>query len=104
MRATPRQNTYLHRYRFVPSQIDAAASPRLKLVVVIPCHDEPDLLVTLDDLWACDRPSNDVEVLVVINGADTDTRAVRVRNGATLAATRAWIFRHWDPQLRFHVP
>ncbi len=103
MKARPEQNTYLHKHRFVPAQLSAAPNHSLKLVVVIPCHDEPNLLITLDDLWACDRPADDVEILIVINGSEADPAAVRTRNRATLTDAQAWISRHQDPQLRCHV-
>ncbi len=103
MRPAQEQNAYLRKHQVVPAQIEHPASERLGLVVVIPCHNEPDLLTTLADLWACERPACDVEVLIVINGAEADPDAVRTCNRTTRAEALAWIRRHRDPQLMFHV-
>ena len=64
------------------------------LVVVIPCHDEPDMLGTLDSLWMCHAPPCRVEVVVVINGSLEDAPSVRSRNRMTQVSTRAWMEAH----------
>ena len=55
------------------------------------------------DLWACERPARDVEVLIVINGTEADPETVRTCNRTTRTEAQAWIQHHRDPQLRFHV-
>lgn len=46
----------------------------LKLVIVIPCYDEKDLTVLLDDLYNCSIPENvDVEVYFIFNASKCDT-------------------------------
>ena len=37
-------SAYLSKHQLVPPQVGAPASGRLGLAIVIPCHDEPDLL------------------------------------------------------------
>ena len=96
-------NAYLRRHRLVPPQVNSPPSGRLGLIVVIPCYNEPHLVTTLADLWACERPTCDVEVLVVINGTESDTKAARTRNQTTRTETLAWIRHRRDPRLRFHV-
>ena len=41
------------------------------MVVVIPCHDEPDLVGALERLANCEPPLGQAEVIVVINGSET---------------------------------
>ena len=103
MRPVEEHNAYLRRHQVVPSQIESSASGRLGLIVVIPCHNEPDLLITLADLWGCERPTCDVEVLIVINGTESDPQTVRTRNQTTRTETLAWIRHHRDPRLGFHL-
>lgn len=61
------------------------------MVVVIPCHDEPELLTTLDALLRCHPPPCRVDVVVVINEASHDASTIKIRNRQTLASTQAWI-------------
>ena len=98
-----RANSYLSRHGLVPLQVSSPPSPRLGMVVIIPCHDEPDPLTTLDSLWSCERPVCDTEVLLVINGSDADPLAVREHNHGSYRAARAWIRAHQDSRLRFHL-
>lgn len=71
-----------------------APHPRLALAVVIPCHDEPDILGTLDSLRACAPPACAVEVHVVVNGSAEDSAEVRARNLRTAAEVRSWAEAH----------
>ena len=64
------------------------------LVIVIPCHDEPDLLLTLNALWQCRPAPSPVAVVVVINGADDDPPVVQARNRLTLTAVQRWMRGH----------
>jgi len=73
---------YLERRQFYPFSVTEEASPRLGLVVVIPCFDEPDVGVVLESLAACDAPGCDVEVLVVINAPADAGPDILARNDA----------------------
>lgn len=57
---------YLARHD-ITGKIESHPHPGLRFIVVIPCYDEPDLLVTLNSLWDCDRPDGPLEVIVVVN-------------------------------------
>ncbi len=61
------------------------------LIIVIPCHDEPDLLTTLKSLDACDKPDCPVQVRVVVNSARDAAADVRQRNLATLDIADQWL-------------
>jgi glycosyltransferase involved in cell wall biosynthesis len=82
--------SYLEKHRFAPRQILTRPSKRLNMVVVIPSHCEPDLLRTLDSLENCDKPQQDVEVIVVINNSKRATEAVKEENKVSLAKAQAW--------------
>jgi hypothetical protein len=47
------KSLYLERYCYGPQEINTPPHPELKLVVVIPCYDEPDLKHTLQSLNRC---------------------------------------------------
>jgi len=66
----------------------------LRLVVVIPCYDEPQLQDALDSLWACQPTQGAVEVIVIINASENDTPEVYVRNRKTLQAALVWSEAH----------
>ncbi|MEO5340501.1 MAG: glycosyltransferase [Magnetococcus sp. MYC-9] len=77
--------------------------PDPHMVVVIPCHDEPDLLTTLESLWRCHLPSSPVAVVVVINGAADDPPAVQEHNQQTWQSARTWINDHRHDHRTFHL-
>ncbi len=77
--------------------------PTPQLIIVIPCHDEPDLLTTLDSLWCCHPPPCPVEVVVVINGSAEDGAEVRRRNRLTHEAALAWLDAHREAERRFYL-
>ena len=97
------QNSYLRKHQLVPLRIAAPPASDLGLIVVIPCYDEPDLIGTLESLWACVRPGCGVEVIVVVNASDGDGPDVHERNLRTIAQATEWIAGHRDASLAFHV-
>lgn len=56
-----------------------------KLVVVIPCYDEPDIAKTLFSLYNCHQPNCNVLVVVVINHSEHSPEAVTGRNAKTFS-------------------
>ncbi|MGB0581120.1 MAG: glycosyltransferase [Limisphaerales bacterium] len=84
---------YFERFGWCERQLAAPVPTDLRLVVVIPCHDEPDLIGSLNSLQECD-PIDGVEVIVVINGAEPDAQNERSRS-----ELREWI----KPWFGLHV-
>ena len=76
------------------------------MVVVIPCHDEPDLEGALKQLADREPPLGQAEVIVVINGSEKDDSDVSVQNLITLCETTDWLDerrKHWLPiHLLYH--
>ena len=87
-------NAYLQKHQLYPRRITVAPSPQLGMVVVVPCHDEPDLVATLASLRACRLPPCHVEVIVVVNGSDADDSGVRARNRRTCLEAWEWAGTH----------
>jgi glycosyltransferase involved in cell wall biosynthesis len=100
---TPLVTSYLRRFGFCPGQVSVAPEPGLGLIVVIPCHNEPSLNCPLDSLWRCTRPNRPAEVIVVINSSADDPAEIVHQNEETHCTALAWIGRHQDPGLRFHL-
>jgi glycosyltransferase involved in cell wall biosynthesis len=73
------------------------------LIIVIPCHNEPDLTTTLDSLAECQQPENPVQVRVVINAAKDATEAVAEQNQATMEATQEWIAKQQNKNLEIII-
>ncbi len=64
------------------------------MVVVIPCHDEPNLLDALNSLWECWPPQSGVEVIVILNASETDPPEVGARNQSTYRLAQSWAGTH----------
>ena len=79
---------YFERFGWQGRQLSAPVPAELGMVVVIPCHDEPDLTGSLQALHECDQPTGQVEVIVVINAAAGS--AVVEQNRRTGAAVKRW--------------
>jgi glycosyltransferase involved in cell wall biosynthesis len=69
------------------------------LIIVIPCHDEPDLITTLDSLAACHKPESPVQVYVVINSAKDAPPSVVKQNQTTIADCKKWLAKNLNPEL-----
>jgi len=93
--------SYLAKHSLFAPQISVAPRSDLKISVVIPCFNEPDLIRTLNSLWQCERPQCAVEVVVVINSPENSPPEIVDRTAKTLADATEWIENHTDSKLRF---
>ncbi|MBS37151.1 MAG: hypothetical protein CMO26_14660 [Thiotrichales bacterium] len=94
-------NEYLRKHQLFDSQITDQPEAGLGTVVVIPCHDEPRVLLPLRSLWAGERASTPTEVIVVFNSAAGAPAEVVERNRQGVAEVQSWRDRHPDNHLRF---
>lgn len=95
--------SYLQQRAIFPPQIWAKPSLNLGIIVVIPAKDEPYLLLSLMALHRCTRPTCDVEVIIVINGADKDSEDVKERNLALLNQVRNWAKKNRRYGFKFYA-
>ncbi|MFQ3168478.1 MAG: hypothetical protein ACI8QI_001027 [Limisphaerales bacterium] len=86
-----------------PRLIEAKPHPGLRTVVVIPCHDEPNLIGALECLANCEPPLGQAEVIVVINGSEKDDSEVALQNLRTLRETTDWLDERSEPWLPIHL-
>jgi hypothetical protein len=94
---------YFERFGFCPRQIATPPARDLGIAVVIPCFNEPDLIGSLEALWACERPGRAVEVIVVVNAPANAADTVRRQNQSTLEQAAQWTAHHPDPFLTVHL-
>jgi cellulose synthase/poly-beta-1,6-N-acetylglucosamine synthase-like glycosyltransferase len=93
---------YRERYGFWDPRIQSPPPPDLRLLIVLPCFNEPDLIGSLESLYACERPGPAVEVIVVVNGGTDCSPTIRQRNEQTLRQGSDWARAHNEPQLTYH--
>ena len=93
---------YLEKNKIVPV-ITSLPEQSPRLIIVIPCYKEPDLLRSLQSLFDCRRPAFLTEVIVVINHPEDASEAVRKQNEKSLRDALSWVGNHPDPRLQFHI-
>ena len=95
-----RMTNYLHKHAIYPSQIKASPLPNLNIIIVIPCHDEPDVLSSVQALRDCKPPEGSVEVIVVVNGSEQNTTEIKQQNKLTISQLQQWIPRNTDERFQ----
>src|SRR6266513_6230718 len=98
-----RSDYYFQRFGFCGRQIAMPPNPDLGIVVVIPSFNEPDLIGSLESLWACDRPNCAVEVMVVVNSPIACAAEIRLQNEKTITETAPWTEQHRDNRFVIHL-
>lgn len=96
-------NAYLRKFALAPEAVAARPRADLGMVIVIPCHDEPDLTASLAALSRCDAPRSSVEIIVVVNHSEADSADIRRNNIVTLEAAEAWRSQNATPRLQVHL-
>lgn len=95
--------SYLKKLALFPPQIIEPPEANLQMVVVIPCYDEPQLIRSLESLKKSKLPKCGVEVIVVINGSENDSAAIRQTNADTFEKAKAWRLVNSSPKLKFSI-
>ena len=96
---TRRTDAYFERFGFCERQVPEPPAPRLSLIVVIPCFNEPNLTGSLESLRKSERPGTPHEVIVVVNSAaDAEGRIIE-QNERALREARSWVAQQPDPKL-----
>lgn len=78
-------------------------SPLLGIVVVIPCSNEPHLLLNLISLLRCQPPECDVEVIVVVNEGENAPTSIKSQNRETYEQAIRWAQKNNTSKLRFLI-
>jgi len=75
-------SNYIQTQILYPLLIDDMPSESLGLICVIPCHDNDQILRSIQSLKSADRPSCDVEIYVMIYACRDDEQSLHDRNMA----------------------
>jgi len=94
---------YQARFAFCEPKLTTPPAAGLNLVIVIPVHDEPNLVTSLQSLHQCERPKSAVEVILVVNASSKASQDLRDRNERSLHEASQWIDQHQDSQMRYHL-
>lgn len=81
---------YIARNVVYPRFIDSIPGPDVRLIVMIPCLNEPEIIRTLESLWRCNKPRVSVETLVVVNNSEHCSPEVRTTNERTYSQLNDW--------------
>ena len=100
---------YIKNYfkRFADSKpvLQKPISPKTEMIIVIPCHNEPNLMGTLDSLLQCEQPECKVEVIVVVNNSESVDRESEIRssNLRTINICYDWNMSKSKEGIKFHL-
>ncbi|SMD38978.1 hypothetical protein SAMN04488029_3980 [Reichenbachiella faecimaris] len=84
-------NIYLERYAYQQTYVNPVEYGQPDVIVVLPCHNEPDLLTSLNALETCDSPNGRVSILVVINASAVSLTEIKAHNQQTLKDCQTWL-------------
>ena len=95
---------YFKKFSFRGPLIDRAPDANLGIVVVIPCYNEPDIESAIYSLNQAEEPGCSVEVIVVVNQAESADQTVKLQNLNSLEkldsiACETWFALHSLPEL-----
>lgn len=71
---------YLTKNILYPRFIKDIPQKDLGIIVVIPCHNEPDIISSILSIARCDAPLCTVEVIVSINAGENDDVQIKAQN------------------------
>ncbi len=71
---------YLNKQALFPALIKEPIPKDLGLTVLIPAHNEPDILNTIKSIEACSKPSFPFEVIILFNDKTSSTEAIKQQN------------------------
>lgn len=94
--------SYLSNYRFEERIFSEVPKPNTELIVVIPCHNEPDLVSSLISLSTCTIPEGiSVEVISVINSAQNAEQAIKDQNQDSYKTAINWSLENKSDHIKF---
>ena len=70
--------------------INENVNPLLAMVVVIPCLNEPEIIRTLESVWACQPVDSYCEVIVAVNDSEISSKEVKTFNQLTVKQLLEW--------------
>jgi glycosyltransferase involved in cell wall biosynthesis len=97
-------DNYFKRFASKETLIDDPIDSDCQIIIVIPCHNEPDLIGTLESLIDCQTPSFQVEVIVVVNQkVGNEASTFGRKNAETIESFKIWNEKLKNKALKFHL-
>jgi len=90
---------YIENNIIYPPFIKAEVSPELSMIVMIPCLNEPEIIRTLESLWACEPIPSFCEVIVAVNNSENSSPEVKKFNQETYQKLIDWKVQNDRPNL-----
>ena len=81
---------YIQNNIVYPPFIKEVVSPSLSMIVMIPCLNEPEIIRTLESVWACEPVDSYCEVLVIVNDSESSPEPVKAINRKTFTQLLEW--------------
>ncbi len=81
---------YIQNNIVYPPFIKEEVSPSLSMIVMIPCLNEPEIIKTLESVWACGPVGSFCEVLIVVNDSESSHESVKAINRETYNELLLW--------------
>ncbi|MBN1599623.1 MAG: glycosyltransferase family 2 protein [Bacteroidales bacterium] len=92
---------YLQKHLFIEQQIQEPPSGLLRFVVVIPAYSEDKILDTLNSVKKAHLPQGHIEVIIIVNYAETEDEQVKKENEEIFKRILKWSKVNSSPQLKF---
>lgn len=97
-------DNYFKRFAEETPLIQSEIKKNCELIIVIPCHNEPDLIGTLESLLACEKPGVQVEVIIVVNQkAGSELSALDKQNTQATHDFNIWKAQNQSEPVDFHL-
>lgn len=83
-------NNYINKNIVYPRFIESPITQEVRLIVMIPCLNEPEIIRTLESLWACSPIKSACEVVVVVNESESSSGEIKAANEQTYRELHEW--------------
>jgi hypothetical protein len=93
---------YIKDHLVYPALIKNEILPDSSIIVVIPCLNEPQIIQTLESVWACHPIGPAVEVIVLINDSEQSSDSVKQFNLSTYSNLVKWKNKYDSKKLIVH--
>jgi hypothetical protein len=95
-------NCYIEKNIVYPRLIDSAINSDVKLIVMVPCLNEPEIIRTLESLWICSSVDLACEVIVLVNDSESSPEVVKAFNRETYIQLKNWKLTHDRRDMTLH--
>ncbi len=96
-------DTYFKRFQSKETFINVKPSENLFLIIVIPVFNEPDLISALKSLVDCKLPTNDAEIIVIINSSENSSKDIIEQNRKTYNEALIFSEQYSSNHLKIHI-